>query len=199
VNIMSDKTGFIKSTLVGGIVFLVPIVILIAVIGKAFEIMKQLAAPLAAGIPVDSIGGLAVANLVAIAAIVLFCFLAGLVARTRPARSFVKSLESRLLSRLPAYAFIKGMTEKIAGIKNAGGLTPVLARSGGGWRMAFEIERIDNGNVAVYLPGAPNPWSGFVCFMAEADVKPLDLPVKSVLDTFESFGKGSGELLKDRL
>ena len=139
------------------------------------------------------------ARIIAIAAIVLFCFLAGLVARTRPARSFVKSLESRLLSRLPAYAFIKGMTEKIAGIKNAGGLTPVLARSGSGWRMAFKIERIDNGNVAVYLPGAPNPWSGFVCFMAEADVKPLDLPVKSVLDTFESFGKGSGELLKDRL
>lgn len=36
---------FIKATLVGGVAFLVPVVVLLMVLGKAFEIMSRLAAP----------------------------------------------------------------------------------------------------------------------------------------------------------
>ncbi len=195
---MSGKSGFIKSTIIGGIVFLVPIVILVAIIGKAFEIMKALATPLSDKIPIDSIGGFATANLITIAIIVLFCFLAGLVARTTLANKFVQSLESKLLSKLPVYAFVKNMTEHVSGIKT-GGLIPILAPAPGGWRVAFEIERIEGGNVAVYLPSAPNPWSGSVCILPEDSIKPLDIPLSSLIEHFEGFGKGSNELLKHKL
>ena len=68
---MSEKPEFIKSTVIGGVVFLVPIVILVVVLAKAFEIMKALAAPLANTMPIDTVGGFAVANLITIAFIVL--------------------------------------------------------------------------------------------------------------------------------
>ena len=195
---MRKNSVFIKSSIIDGIVFLVPIVILVAIIGKAFEIMTALATPLANKIPIDSIGGFATANLIAIAVIVVFCFLAGLVARTTLANKFVQLVESKLLSKLPVYAFVKNMTEHVAGAKTEG-LTPILSPALEGWRVAFEIERIDGGNVAAYLPGAPNSWSGSVCIPPDDSKRPLDIPLSSLIERFEGFGKGSNELLRHKL
>lgn len=38
--------NFIKTTFIGGIVFLVPVVIVFAVVGKAFKIMMRAAEPI---------------------------------------------------------------------------------------------------------------------------------------------------------
>ena len=65
---------FLKTTVIGGIVFMVPIVIFIAIIGKAIELTNKLAAPLTALIPVDSIGNITVANLLALVIVFLICF-----------------------------------------------------------------------------------------------------------------------------
>ena len=39
-------------------------------------------------------------------------------------------------------------------------MRPVLARFENSWQIAFEIERIPGGIITVYVPGAPDPWSG---------------------------------------
>ncbi len=75
---------FLKATLIGGVAFLVPIVVLLMVLGKAFELMSRLAAPVQRFVPLESIGGIAVADLVAVLAMVLVCLLAGLFAMSRP-------------------------------------------------------------------------------------------------------------------
>ena len=64
---MKGLFRFLKTTLIGGIVFLVPVIIIVAIIGKAFEIMKKVADPLSALIPIDSVGGVVVVNLIAFA------------------------------------------------------------------------------------------------------------------------------------
>ena len=64
-------------------------------LSKAAGFMMVIAQPLAAWIPVDTIGGIALANLIAIAAVIVLCFLAGLVARQALAGKFVKNSWSR--------------------------------------------------------------------------------------------------------
>ena len=49
---------FIKTTIIGGLVFMVPVVIVVVIAGKALEIMMLVAKPLGNLIPVDSIGAL---------------------------------------------------------------------------------------------------------------------------------------------
>ena len=46
---------FLRTTVLGGIVFLIPIVIFISVTGKAWELTHKLATPLARLLPVDSV------------------------------------------------------------------------------------------------------------------------------------------------
>ncbi len=196
---MKGRFRFLKTTVIGGIIFLVPLIIIVAIIGKALEIMKKVAEPLSALIPIDSVGDIAIVNVIALALIVLVCFLAGLAARTVSAGKLVHILETRILSHIPAYAFIKGMTASVAGAEDGKGMTAVLARLDDYSQIAFEIERVEGGNVIVYLPGAPNPWSGSVCIMTEDRIQPVDATMMSAVQNIRHLGRGSGELLRHEL
>jgi len=191
--------GFLKTTLIGGIVFLVPFIFAVFILGKAVALMGAVADPLARLAPVESVGGIAIVDLLAVLLVVLVCFLAGLAARTRAARRVAEGVEMRFLDRFPIYAFIKEMTASVAGSEAIGELTPILARLEDGWQIAFEVERDGAGTVVVYLPGAPNPWSGSICVMTEDRVQPLDATVLDTVKAIRHRGKGARHLLGERL
>ena len=187
---------FLKTTMVGGVLFLVPIIIFIAIIGKALELTKKLAAPLSALIPVDSIGNIAMANLLAVVIVFLICFLAGLAAKSTLASKSIGALESRALSKIPVYGLLKSKIDAIVQPEKAEGMKPVLTRFDDSWQIAFEVERIQGGVVAIYLPGAPDPWSGSVCFVTEDRIQPIELTLLPVLRILKGIGKGSNEQLR---
>ena len=141
---------FIKTTILGGLVFLVPVVIVVAVVGKAFNIMKLVANPMGTLIPTDYIGGIAVANLLVLLAIVLLCFVAGVIARSASAKKAYRALDTALLA-MPGYAFVKGFTESMNNSEEAAkSLLPVIVRLDDNAQIGFEVERIDGGSVVVY-------------------------------------------------
>ncbi len=183
--------NFIKTTILGGVVFLVPVAILAIVLGKVFQIMMLVAQPMSDWIPIDAVGGIALANLIALAAIVLSCFLVGLLAKGEKARRVYRALDSRMAS-IPGYVFVKAMTEDIhRGAESAGSFTPVISRFDDNAQISFEIERTPDGQVVVYLPGAPNPWSGSVVLLDQERVQKLDLSAAEVIRSIRSLGLGS--------
>jgi uncharacterized membrane protein len=106
---MSDKpkVQFFLSTAIGGVLFLLPVVIMGVVLFKAAGIMMIVATPMADFIPVDSIGGVALANILALLLVILLCFLAGLVARHALAGKVVGQLESKVLVNVPVSKIIE--------------------------------------------------------------------------------------------
>ena len=161
--------------------------------------MKKVADPLSSWLPIDSILDIAIVDFIVFGLIVLTCFLAGLAARTKAASKLVDVLESRILTHIPVYAFVKGMTASVAGAEDSSGMTAVLARLDDYWQVAFEVERIAGGNVVVYLPGAPDPWSGSVCVMAEDRIQPIDATMMSAVQNIRHLGRGSDALLRAKL
>ena len=63
------------------------------------------------------------------------------------------------------------------------------------WQIAFEVERIPGGIITIYVPGAPDPWSGSVCYMTEDRIQTIDPAMSPVLKTLKDLGKGSNEQL----
>ena len=187
--------NFLKTTLVGGLVFLVPIIVIMAILGKAFRLMAALAAPLAAWIPIDSIGGVALADLLVVATLVVLCFAAGLVARSSAAVRAVQSVESGFLTSIPGYGLIKGMTEGLAGREGSQALKPVLVKFDDASQIAFEIERNPDGRVVVFVPGAPDPWSGAVFVMTADRVEPLEASMPAAVKNIRALGRGTTRLL----
>ena len=189
----------VRTTLIGGIIFLIPIAILVAVIGRGLKISGAIANPVADVLPVSMIGGVAVAHVLAIMLLLLICLLAGLLARLALARKAVDSLEVNVLSKIPAYALLKTKTQSMLSPADIEGMSVVIVRFDDLWQIGFEIERIEGGTVAVFLPGSPDPWSGSVCIAEEDRVTPLDLPVAAVANLMRRLGRGADEALRDRL
>src|SRR5687767_9667629 len=104
---MPRTLGFVRTTLVGGLLYLVPIVVLLAVLGKAIGIAHQVSPPVVKLIEAVHLGEILTPQVVAILLLVLFCFAAGLFARTAFAKRIGRALETRVLANLPGYELIK--------------------------------------------------------------------------------------------
>jgi uncharacterized membrane protein len=187
---------FIKTTVLGGIVFLIPVIIFTFVIRKALEFTNKLATPLAKLLPVDSVGDLAITHLLAILILILICFLSGIAAKTTYARKLVKSLEANFLEKIPAYALAKAKAETMfSGEDSVGSKKPVMVRFDDSWQFAFEIDRVEDDKAVLFLPGSPDPWSGAVSIVALERITPLDITIKSVTGLMKHLGKGTNEAL----
>ncbi len=184
---------FIKTTILGGVIFLIPFVVVIAVLGKAHQIMMLVAEPMSDWIPIEEVGGIALANVLALVAIVMSCFLFGLMAKSVPAKKIYRTVDATLAS-VPGYAFVKGFADSISrSEEHAKSFIPVIARFDDSAQISFEIERTPEGTVVVYLPGAPNPWSGTVVHLEQSRVEKLDMSVADAVKSIQSLGRGSAK------
>jgi uncharacterized membrane protein len=189
--------NFIKTTTIGGIVFMVPIIIIIVILGKAFELMLKVARPIDKLIPIESIGGIAFANLLALLAILVVCFVAGVAARSPLAKKFYRAIDNGLLA-IPGYAFVKAYTDSMKlGQAEAKSMQPVMVQFDDNSQLGFEIERLDDGQVVIYLPGAPDPWSGSVVYFHADRVKKLELSASEAINNVRRFGRGSQAFQKE--
>jgi uncharacterized membrane protein len=130
---------------------------------------------------------------------VLFCFAAGLFARTAVAKRFGRALETKVLANLPGYELMKSIGESIAGVDTSGARDPVVVRIEDAWQIAFIVDRLEDGHLAVYVPGVPQCRSGSLYFVTPERVKPLKIPLKSVLQTLRRMGMDSNALLHGRV
>jgi uncharacterized membrane protein len=134
--------------------------------------------------------------LLAIVILILICFLAGIAAKTPYARKLVKYLEANFLEKIPAYALVKAKAETMFSREDsAESMKPVMVRFDDAWQIAFEIDRIEDDKVVLFLPGSPDPWSGAVSIVASERVTPLDITSRSVTDLMKQLGKGANEAL----
>lgn len=189
---MDQIRRLIGTTVLGGIVFLVPLVVLGAILGKAFSIMKLLGKPLAGLLQVErTIVGFAFVEILTAILLILVCFVAGLIAKRDFARSARAKLDSLLLQLIPGYAWVKGVTGNIHDSEAQEVLKPVLVRFDDQSQLAFEVDRNDSGLVAIFLPGAPDARSGSVSFVTEDRVSEVDIGFHGVVKSCKNLGRES--------
>ena len=131
------------------------------------------------------------ANVLALLAVLLCCFIAGVIARSVVAKKVYSAIDTALLA-MPGYAFVKGFTDSMNSSEEAAkSLIPVIVQFDDNAQIGFEVERTGRGNVVVYLPGAPNPWSGSVAYFNEERVTSLDMSVAQAIGNIRQLGRGS--------
>ena len=185
---------FIKTTVTGGLLFLLPVVFILFILGEAVDYMLVIAEPMVDWVPLDTISGVALANLIAIIIVILTCFVAGLVARNAIASGLVKKLEVNVLKKIPGYTLLKVVTGGLHKDQTHP-LRPVLLTLGTVERIGFEVQKLPDGRSMVFFPGAPNPLSGITQILPADQVTYLDVPIADVMGLSENYGLGADELL----
>lgn len=188
----SNTLGFLKTTGIGGLFFLLPLIVVGALIGQIVPIVLTIAQGLHDFIPVKTPGGIAILVGLAIAILLLLCFGAGLLARRSLGKRLSQNFEKQLLMLFPRYAIIKDqMASSIGADANRPQMIPVLVTIDGIHRIGFEVDREDAGPIAVYLPGSPDPWSGSLAYFPHARVQRLEIEFGDAVSICEQMGRNS--------
>ena len=196
---MKSIFKIIKATFLGGILFLAPLFVLLVILEKGYGIIQKITLPLAEHLPRIHVLGIALQELAGIIIIILICFVAGLLAKTAKAKNLIQKLEDGILSFVPGYSFMKNMNENIMGLESKDDLKVILVPTDAGLQFAFLIEEINENKFAVFIPDAPNPWSGSVVFVEKKDITDVDISQKQALACIRKLGFGSKVLLKNKL
>ena len=98
---MKAISHFLRITVLGGVLFLAPIVVLAFILDKAFGFARRALKPMTTIIPDRFVSGVTAEAIMAIVLIAMLCFLAGLFARTRLAQQIVASWSLRCCPRFP--------------------------------------------------------------------------------------------------
>jgi uncharacterized membrane protein len=190
---MTKRTGPLKKTVLGGVIFLIPFVILLAVAGKAYEVMEKVAAPVASAIGIERIGAVAVINVVTVLAIIAVCYVAGLLATSKLGKGAYHGIDEKMINIFPRYSFVKSVTAEVSD-RQAGAMKVVLIRFDDQSQIGFEVERSGE-QVVVFLPGSPDPWSGAVSLVTPDRVTPLKVEFKTAVRTMRLAGRDALKML----
>ena len=188
---MKALAEFTKTTLIGGILVVLPIYLAILLLAKTFVGLLALIAPVTEHLPAT----LELRQLIAIAVVLAVCFAAGLVVRTGPGLWAKNKVERHLLERIPGYTLLRGLAGRVAGKTQDETFTPALVRFDDGLMPAFVVEELPDGRYAIFVPSVPTPAAGSLYIMDRERVQLLDVPFTKAVGVISKWGAGSGELV----
>ena len=192
---MKALLKFLKTTLVGGVLFLLPLLLTVVLIKKGIDLLGKVVSPVADALPVTDVGGVSMRVVIAGLLLVTIGFVAGLVGRTGFGRALSDSLEQLVLRKMPGYTLLKGAAGGAAA-PGADEVVVVLARFDDNDVLGFAIEKPRNGLVTVFVPSAPTPAAGTVFILPVERVQRLDIAVTDATKTIMRLGVGTQELLE---
>ena len=129
---------FVVSSLVGGLLVLVPVYLAILLLLKAAKSLAGLVKPIASLLP----DWLPADRLLSLLLVLLVCFLVGSALRTRMGRAARDRVESSLFERIPGYGVLRSLTQQIAGYGQEKAWKPALAEIEDALVPAFIIEGV---------------------------------------------------------
>ena len=186
--------GFLRTTLLGGVLFLLPLIVVCFLLGQVGQVVFVVAQALGEieFLRVQTPAGYSVLIAIALGIVIGACFVAGLVARHSLGRWLSEQTERNLTLLYPRYAIYKDqIIGNIGGDVAEGRLKPVKVTFVDCVRLGLEVERSPEGEVTVYLPSSPDPWSGTVTMVAAERVERVDVLYVEMMNSFEKLGADS--------
>jgi uncharacterized membrane protein len=170
---------FVKNTLVGGLLIVVPLYLAVLLLLKAMQSVMGLVRPLAQLLP----AWLPADNILSLLLVLSLCFLIGLAVRAPIGRALRERLEQSLFERIPGYALFRSLTQRLAGESREHVWQPALAEIEDALVPAFIIEELEDGRFTVFVPSIPTPLAGAVYVLSQDRVHPLDVPFTQAIQT----------------
>jgi uncharacterized membrane protein len=196
---MLTKTrNFIKTTLLGGIIVILPTTIFFFAINWLFAFVSRAIRPLTDLVEMHITLPAPIAKIMVIIIIIITCFFVGLFVRTKLGKMVYDSIEVSLLSRAPGYKVIKETVNQFLGKKKTPFASVALVRIFENHTLAtaFITDEHEDGSFTVFVPTGPNPTSGQIFHLQAAYVHPVAVSVEEAMRSIISCGAGSDGLIK---
>jgi uncharacterized membrane protein len=182
---------FVGNALLSGLLVLAPIYLAVLLLLKAMHSLVGIVRPFAMLLP----EWFPAEHLFSLLLVLIVCFLIGVAVRTPLGRATRERIEKSLFERLPGYALIRSLTQRLAGESQENVWTPALAEIEGALVPAFIIEELEDGRLTVFVPSVPTPLAGAVYILNRERVHPLNVPFTQAIQSISRWGSGSKDLV----
>lgn len=189
---MKRIAEFTKTTLIGGVLVVLPIYLSALLLVKTLSGIMALLKPVTAQLPAD----VQFRRIIAFLIVVAICFFAGLIVRTGPGLRAKNAFDRMLLEKIPGYTLLRGLAGRVAGRSEDETFAVALAEIEEALVPAFVVEELDDGRYVIFVPSVPTPAAGAIYIMARERVHLVDMPFTKAVRIISKWGAGSGELLK---
>ncbi len=192
MNNIKKTEHFAKETFINGIIFLIPITVVLVLFSGAISGAVSFFVAMQGNTTVQKFGGLPVLVLVALIFIVSLVFLIGVLIRFAFFKSLNTWLENQVLGMVPGYDLYKTMMEEKLHVKHPGGKA-VLVQWKESQQLGVQIEKNDNSTCTVYFSNASLTGGGTIHIVPQNLVTELDMPLSELVEVTNKFGDGLGK------
>ncbi len=198
---------FIRKSLFGGIVVLLPVILLSLILKWAFYFVTDLIQPLTDYVINQFSLPELTADIVVIVLIVVICFSVGTIVSTGIGKWVHGHLDKYLIKLAPGYKLIKEIVSQFFGDSDSSpfssGEVAIVKLFGANCPTtvtAIVTSKHADGTITIFMPTGPNPTSGNIYHLpAElVDIRP-DISVESMMKSIIACGAGSGKLMEKSL
>lgn len=189
---MRTLAEFTKTTLIGGLLIILPIYVAVLLLAKAVKGLLGLLAPVTAQLP----AGVEFRQIIAILLLIAVCFVVGLIVRTGPGLRAKNAFEQAVLEKLPGYTFLRGLAKRLTGSSEERTLQPALVEIEDALCPAFIVEELGDGSYTVLVPSAPTPMAGSIYILPRERVHPVNIPFTKAIGVFSKWGTGAGQFVQ---
>jgi uncharacterized membrane protein len=196
---MKQLIEFLKTTAMGGLFILLPVLLLYLLMAEALGLIVALAGPIADLFPKGTFAEIKHPVAIGLILIMGVSFLIGLILRSENGRRLGRWIEGTVLDRLPVYKALKSLSRGFAEAGKDGAFKTAVYNSPGGLReIVYIIEDHENGYLTVLLPWAPTAFSGSVRVVNQDRLEFLDANLGDVSKVLSHWGVGVRDLLEKK-
>ena len=193
---MKKFTEFLKTSLLGGLFVLLPLILFYLLLAELLQVVVMLATPIADLFPKGTFDRVNTPVLMALILIVGASFVFGLALRSVSLRRLGLWIERMVLGRMPLYDAVKSLSRGLVGAKEDTAFRSAGLHSADGEReIVYVIEDHGDGHLTVLVPWAPASFAGPVKIMPSDRIEMLDASLGDVSRALSHWGMGIRELL----
>ena len=188
---MKRYFNIFRKHIITGFIFIMPVLITIAVIGKFWHKLLALGTKVSKMLHVDTIMGGGWDAIFAIILLILICTIAGFLVRLTIFKKLSGELDAKLASVIPGYNDLRKKTEsKIGDEPKDAVFETCLVQTQEHWKPAYLIDVANNGDATVFIPSAPTFKTGQVAIVPAGSYKKLNIDSKTLNEYLSKLGKG---------
>jgi uncharacterized membrane protein len=184
---MKQWGKYAVNTLGAGLLAVVPVYLAFLLLLKGMKSLLKVVEPLAKLFP----AWFPAAHILSLLLVVAICFLVGLSIRSPRGQVALERMEKSLFGRIPGYALIQSLTQRLAGKSEDNTWKPALAEIEEALVPAFIVEELEDGRFTVFVPSVPTPLAGSLYILTPDRVHPLDISFTQAIQAVSRWGSGS--------
>lgn len=184
---------YVRVTVIGGLLFLLPLLIIYFVTDKAIDILTPITQPVMHRLGLDTIVGFPGRTIIGLAGLAGVAFVVGMFARTPPGQALLRWIEHGIAVALPQFSIFQTVAHSLEA-DNDVRMPVVLVATDAGWQLGVLLAEPEHGWYPVFLPGSPGIASGSISYARGEFIHDIDLTPSELWSIMRSRGGFSAKV-----